>query len=111
MDAKKKNSLQVHRELSLKATDCQMNDSLSFFDPGEVEPIVDAAGEKVDHPVGGLGACQIALGLGMGGVHREGSGPCTAVQNACLAVREEFLHRPCDAFVITQGHEQAVLAD
>ena len=73
---------------------------MSFFNPAEVEPVMDAAGEEVDHAVGGLRAGQVAFGLGVGGVHREGPGPSATVQDAGLAVGKKLFHRPAGALVI-----------
>ena len=62
----------------------------------------------MDHVVGRLGRGEIAPRLGVRGIHQEELGPSASVQEAFLAVGEEFLDGPSFPVVVREGGVKAI---
>lgn len=62
--------------------------------PSQIESIMDTAGKQMDGAVRGLCTAEVALRLGMGRIHGEVSGECSAVEIAGLTVGKELTRAP-----------------
>ena len=79
--------------------------------PGEIEAVVEAAGDEVYDAVRGLGASEIALWLGMIGIQREIPCPGTARDGFSGTISQQLPVTPGLPLIVRKEYRHSALSE